>query len=137
MSAPDTAIQNAFNLHLGTLPALPSVAWPNMPFTPAAGVTYLNPVLMTGEPKQSEIGTFGANRHTGVYQISIYAPSGNGMVAINTLRDSIVNHFKRGTKLVNSGITITIWKAYASAPMTETDRLHIPITIMYTTHAAN
>ena len=137
MAAPDTKIRAALTTRLEAFPDLPDVAWENVAYTPADGVTYLEPFLLPAETFQAEIGTLGANRHTGVYQISIKAPKGNGTATVNALRDALVDHFVRGTELTYSDIVVKVEKAYASAMITESTRVHIPITIRYRTDAAN
>jgi hypothetical protein len=136
MAAPETKIRAAFVTRLQTFPSLPSVAWENISFTPGV-VTYLKPSLLPGEPFQAELGEAGQNRHSGIYQISIYAPAGNGVSAINTLRDNLVDFFKRGTLMTYSDITVQIQKAYSGPILQDTDWIHIPITIRYRLLAAN
>jgi hypothetical protein len=136
MGAPETKIRAAFVTRLLTFPSLPSVAWENMSFTPGA-VPYLAPFLLPGEPVQAELGTAGQNRHAGIYQISIYAPAGNGVSTINTLRDNLVDFFKRGTLMTYSDITVQIQKAFPGPMLQETGWIHIPITIRYRLLAAN
>ena len=117
---------------------LPSVAWENASFTPTAGSPYLKPSLLPGEPFQCEIGTDGANRHSGVYQISVFAPAGKSTSQIDSLINSLCTHFKRGTTLsYYAGCVVTIIKAYPGPMMTETDWIHVPITINYRVDAAN
>lgn len=137
MSAPYSAIRSAMTARLQTLANLPAVAWENVPFTPAAGAVYLKPALLPGEPLQAEIGTTGLNMHMGVYQISIFAPAGSGVSAINTLRDAICDHFKRGVELTYSGVTVRCVKAYPGPMLQETDLIQIPITIQWRSYAAN
>lgn len=136
MSAPETKIRAAFVTRLQLFPSLPPVAWENVAFTPGS-VPYLSPFLLPAEPFQSEIGTAGANRHTGIFQISIFAPQGQGMGVAGTLRDNLVDHFKRGTTLTYSGVTVTVEKAYPGPMLTEVGWVHIPITIRYRADAAN
>ena len=137
MSNPISSIRAAFVTKLQTFTGLPSVAWENVPFTPVTGITYIQPFLLPGEPFQAEIGTNGANRHSGVYQISIFAPTGGGMAATNTLAGSLCDHFKRGTSLTYGGVTVTVQKAYPSPAMQETDRVHIPVTVIFRCDAPN
>ena len=137
MSAPDSDIRSAFATKLLAFTSVPSIAWENTAFTPAAGATYLRPTLLTAEPVQAEIGAAGLNRHTGVFQVSIYAPTGTGLLAINTLRNSLIDYFKRGTQLQYGAVTVTISKAFAGAYLQETAWIHVPVTIRYTTLATN
>lgn len=137
MSAPYAAIRSALTARLQTLSGLPSVAWENVPFTPTAGSMYLKPSFLPGEPVQAEIGTYGQNMHTGLYQISVFAPAGTGVASLNTLRDALCDHFKRGTELIYSGVTVRLIKAFPSPMMQETDWVHIPITVMWRAYADN
>ena len=98
---------------------------------------YLAPNLITGQPVQAELGTTGRNRHVGIYQISIFVPAGTGVLTINTLRDGIIDHFKRGTVLVYGSTSLTIQKAYAGPMIQETDWVHLPITVQYQLLAPN
>lgn len=137
MSAPDSNIRAAFVTRLQAFPALPPVAWENIAYTPVTGTTYLRPYLLPAEPFQAEIGSNGQNRHTGIYQINIFAPAGCGTATVNTLRDALINHFKRGTVLTYSGISVTCEKAFAGPMPTETDWVRIPITVRYRAYASN
>lgn len=137
MSAPYAAIRSALTARLQTLSGLPSVAWENVPFTPTAGSMYLKPSLLPGEPVQAELGTNGLNMHTGLYQISVFAPAGAGVAAVNTLVNAICDHFKRGTELTYGGITVRMVKAFPSPMMQETDWIQIPITVMWRAYADN
>lgn len=137
MSNPIAAIRAAFVTKLQAFPSLPSVAWENFAFTPVNGASYLKPALLPGEPSQAEIGVNGINRHVGVYQISVFAPSGSGIAAINTLVDSLCDHFKRGTVVAYTGTNVTISKAYAGPVLQETDWQQVPISILYRADVPN
>ena len=137
MAAPYSAIRAAFAARLLAFPSVPSIAWENVAFTPVAGVTYLQPELLPAEPVQAEIGTNGGNHHFGIYQISIKAPAGGGIGTAATLRDGLLDHFKRGTQLVYNGLTVQIEKAFTGPALQDTDRLHIPISIRFRAYSSN
>jgi hypothetical protein len=137
MSAAETPIRAALVTYLQTLASLPPVAWENVPYTPTIGTMFIRPVLLPAETFQAEIGTLGQNEHTGIYQISIFSPIGIGTLTAYTLRDALINHFKRGTTLVYSGVTTKILKCYCNSDIQETDWLHIPVNIRYSAKAAN
>jgi hypothetical protein len=137
MSAPYSDIRSAFVQKLQLLNALPLVAWENISFTPDPEAPYLKPALLPGEPSQAEIGTNGQNRHPGVYQISVFAPSGTGCATLNALRDALCDHFKRGTQLTYGDITVTVQKAYPGPTMQEPGWQQVPITILFRADAAN
>jgi len=119
-----------------TYTPLPSIAWENVAFTPVTGTTYLKPTLLHGEPVQAELGAAGLNQHNGIYQISIMAPANTGAGGILTLQNGLVDHFKRGTVLTYGGINVRISKAWPGQWQTETDRVHVPVTIQFFSYAA-
>lgn len=137
MSAPYAIIRSAFATKLLAFPSVPSIAWENVPFTPVAGQPYLKPTLLPAEPFQAEIGANGQNIHTGIYQISIFYPTGGGVAGLETLKAGLIDHFKRGTLLVYSGIEIRIVKAFPGQMLQETDYIHQPITIQWRAYAPN
>lgn len=137
MAAPDSAIRSAFVTRLLTFPNLPTVAWENVHFTPTIGSPYLKPFLLPGEPIQAEIGENGRNRHVGVFQISLFYPAGNGIGLADTMRDGIIEHFKRGTILTNGVINVEIIKAYGGPILEEPGWMHRPITIRYRVLVSN
>lgn len=137
MSAPYSNIRSAFAEHLLTYPQVPAIAWENVTFNPVAGQPYLKPTLLPGEPQQAEIGTDGINMHPGIYQISIFYPSGGGVYSVNQLRDGLINHFKRGTVLTYSGDSVRVVKSYPGPMLQEADYIQIPITIQFRAYAQN
>lgn len=137
MSAPYAAIRSAFATRLLAFPAVPSIAWENVPFTPTAGQPYLKPVLIPGEPFQAELGTDGLNMHPGLYQISIFYPEGGGVGGLETLKNGLIDHFKRGLTLTYGGIETRIVKAFPGIMQQETDYIYQPITVQWRAHAAN
>jgi hypothetical protein len=137
MSNPDTNIRAAFTAKLLTLSPMPSIAWENVEYTPTPGIPYLMPFLLPGEPVQAELGQAGQNRHVGIYQVSVYSPSGKGVGDISTLRDKVIDLFKRGTVLTYSATSLTIQKSFGGPTMQETDWIHLPVTIRYMLLAPN
>jgi len=150
MSSPDSAIRTALSTRLKSLPGLPqhpqglalngwaeAVVWENKQFTPPTALPYLAPNLITGKPIQAEVGEAGRNLHVGIYQISIFSPAKAGVLSMNTLRDGIIDHFKRGTILTSGLVNLTIQKAYAGPMMQEPDWAQLPITVEYKLFAAN
>lgn len=137
MSAPYAAIRSALTARLQSLSGLPSVAWENVPFTPTAGSMYLKPSFLPGEPVQAEIGTNGQNMHTGLYQISVFAPAGAGVASVNTMVNAICDHFKRMTELTYGGVMVRLIKSFPSPMMQETDWIQIPITVIWRAYADN
>lgn len=137
MSYPYAAIRSAFVQKLQTFPSLPPVAWENVPFVPAPGVSFLRPYLMPAEPSQAELGSNGQNVHVGIYQISVWTPSGVGVSDMQALCAALVDFFKRGTALAYMGQTVNITRAFPGPMIQETDWIHTPVSIFYRAYAPN
>ena len=98
-------IQIALDSRLNTLSGLPDVAWPNVKYTPDKGTIYIRPTLL---PAESTSATFaGKDRHSGIYQIDIFAPLDEGLKPMYDLADAIRDHFHKQT-LTAGGDTIYI-----------------------------
>ena len=107
-----TDIRAALTAHLASMADLPEVAWENVGFTPTTGTPYLKPEILWSESFQSEIGTDGANRESGIYQITCSYPPGEGSGPLNAMLGKIRDRFKRGTTLTYNGLTVKIRKVY-------------------------
>lgn len=139
MGSPCQAIESAFAERLTQYTALNDiqVAWPNVSCRPVIGTAYLRVDHSPGEPLQAEIGPEGRNVHVGFYQITLVYPAGTGTLGAGTIRDEIVDHFKRGTVLSSDGVSLTITRAFPGSMMTDPDWVRIPITLRYRVFAAN
>ena len=114
-----------------------SIAWPNVSFTPTAGVRWYRATMIPGIPTAPELMTTGANRHIGIFQIDIFEPVGNGDGPAIEEGERIAACFKRGTALTESGVVVTIEKAYLSTPIEEESWYHVPVQIRYRADVAN
>lgn len=130
-------IRAALTTRLQSLSGLPPVAWENVPFERTNGVAYIQPFVLLSEPSQAEIGAAGANRHVGIYQVSVFSPVGGGIGNALQLVDAICAHFKRGTVMPSNGIAVTATKAWFSPVITEPDWLHIPVSIRFNALISN
>lgn len=107
-----TDIQAAFDQRLESTVGLPNVAWENIAFTPVAGTSFVRPTLITGASTTATLA--GLQSNVGVYSVDVFVESEKGPAALNTLVDSIYDHFKavssitEGTTIVGvQGITRT------------------------------
>jgi|AntDeeMetagen134_2_1112570.scaffolds.fasta_scaffold02290_4 hypothetical protein len=90
-------IRKALDSHLATMPPAIDVAWPNRPYDPQIGTPWMRPNLLPTPPRQAELGLQGRNAHTGIYQISVFYPAGNGPGRAEDAASALVERFKRGT----------------------------------------
>ena len=120
------ALETALN---AMTPAL-ATAWQNVSYTPIAGTPYQRVWLLTAEPEHREFGA--SYTETGYLQLDLCYPQNTGAGAIEQRIELIRSTFKRGTALLNGGITITVIAAPELAPSyLDGDRFVRPIKIRF------
>lgn len=76
--------------------------------TPAIDTAHASVHIMPTQPDQEALGTTGCDRHTGVYQISLYYPQDTGDLPLLIKADEIAAVYKSGANFVHNGVTVTI-----------------------------
>lgn len=98
-------MQAALDARLETLTGSYDIAWPNVPYEPVSGTTYLRPTFLPAETIQASMGDSGKDLTVGLYQVDVFSDAGSGR---SSIPDAIANHFKRGTNLTYNGITLRV-----------------------------
>ena len=125
-------ISAALDEHLSLMPSLPPVAWENLDYTPELGTLYLRPTLLPAETIQSTLGENGTDQNTGIYQVDVFAPLGQGKQEAMSIADKIANHFKRGTDLTYNNRKLRIRNTGREVSTTEVNGWYsIPVTMTY------
>lgn len=136
----DAITEEALNAHLATLAtaqALP-VAWANVPFTPTANKGYFRPSLLTARTVQASLGSGGDNRHSGIYQVSVFWPENKAGIPARSMAGVIAEHFKLGTRLTRGGIIVRInAPPWGDAAQQEAGWYHVPVSIPYQVDVSN
>lgn len=134
----ETRIFDGLNAWLAALvfsPAIP-IAWPNLAFTPNGA--YLRPWLLPARTEALAIPISGPNEHAGIFQVSVFWPTGQGATTPMERASAIAVHFKRGTKIDREGISVRIDAPPWVGPMIqEADVLQLPVSIPYRAFAPN
>ena len=124
-------IRSALETRLLSITPAMSTALENVPFTPASGVPYQRSNLLPNTPDDGQMAS-SVYFEKGIFQVMICFPIGTGPGAAEARAQLVKNAFKRGTTLVQSGVTVIIMNqpSVASA-MIEEDRFCIPISVRY------
>lgn len=97
--------RKALEARLDSLSGKPPIAWENVTFTPTENTTFIAPFLL---PSPSVLAALnGLQEDQGIFQVDVYIPLEKGTAALNTLADSISNHFK-GQRLTSGSATVEI-----------------------------
>jgi len=111
-------------------PALP-IAYQNVPFTPRNGETYLRAFLIPAGIVSNDLA--GVHRlYTGVFQITIVTPTGNGPSGAETIADELAALYPLNDRLVRNGLTALIMTPVEPGPeQTEDAAFALPVSFQY------
>lgn len=106
------------------------VAWQNVPFTPPAGI-YLRAFLLPADTDSLDLE--GAHRlYTGVFQISVVAPNGQGNGAAEQLSADLGAEFPNALRLTSGAFAVQIVAPCSQGPTIQGDTHHtIPVWFRY------
>jgi len=124
-------IQAAFDNRLNTLPGGYDIAWPNIPFEPQAGATYLRPQFLPADTVQVGLGTDGLDDTTGIYQVDVVYPAETGR---SQIPDQVADHFKRGTVLSYNGTNVRIRSVSIASALRDGAFFFVPVSIAFQTY---
>lgn len=124
-------IRAALEMRLGTVTPVMATAFENKTYLPVAGVPYQRAYLLPNTPNDSQIGS-QTHLERGIFQVTICYPMGSGSAACETRAQLVKDAFKRGTSMVEGGVTVIIMNAPSvSSAMIDGDRFCIPISMRY------
>lgn len=124
-------IQAAFDNRLNTLPGGYDIAWPNIPFEPQAGSTYIRPSFLPADTTQVGLGADGLDDTTGIYQIDVVYPAGTGR---SSIPDAVADHFSRGTVLSYNGTNVRIRSVSIAQALRDGAFYFVPVSIAFQTY---
>lgn len=124
-------IRAALEKQLATIAPAMMTAYENVAINPALGVPYQRSNLLPNTPDDGQIGS-RTHHERGIYQVTLCYPMGNGPADCEARSQLVKNAFKRGTSLVESGVTVIIMNAPSvSSAMIDGDRFCIPVSVRY------
>ena len=124
-------IRKALETQLAAITPAMATSFENVAFTPTPGVAYQRSNLLPNTPDDSQIGS-KVFFERGIYQVTLCYPMGNGPAACEARAQLIKDAFKRGTSLVESGVTVIIMNAPSvSSAMIDGDRFCVPVSLRY------
>lgn len=136
MAAPQPDIRACFDAQLkNLLPQLnlqaSQIAWFNAKFTADCKKLYIKPSLLLSPTQQASLGASGFERISGIYQVSVFALRDVGSASFEAVARGLVDYFRAGTKLVHSGLEITVQTSYSGTPLEQEDRVLLPVSIVW------
>jgi hypothetical protein len=120
-------VQAALDTKLATITGT-SVAFPNVPYKPQAGTTYLRASFLPAETVQASMGANGKDETNGIYQIDVVVPRGTGRPQ---LIDTVADVFKRGTVLSYNSISVRVRSVSMSPAILDDEWYFVPISVNF------
>ena len=120
-------VQAALDTKLATITGT-SVAFPNVPYKPQAGTTYLRASFLPAETVQASMGANGKDETNGIYQIDVVVPRGTGRPQ---LIDTVADLFKRGTVLSYNSISVRVRSVSMSPAILDEEWYFVPISVNF------
>jgi hypothetical protein len=131
-------IQRALNDRLDWLTGDLPVAWEGTCYTPEPGQAFLKPHFLPATPFQATLGENGLNRHAGVFQVSVVYPLGEGWGEPLTTAETVVELFKRGTRLASpGGLDVVLTGAGIGPAIVEEEWYTLPVSVSFYCYAPN
>ena len=111
-------------------PAL-RISYQNVDFAPTANETYLRAFLLPAGTDSNDLA--GAHRlYTGVFQITIVTPAGNGPASAETIADELASLYPLNDRLVRDGFMALIMSPVEPGPeQTEDTAFTLPVSFQY------
>lgn len=137
MRTPTPEIRQCFDSQLQSLlPALNlsdgDVMWENARGRADPKRLYLAPFFLLQPSEAASIGQDGFERLSGIYQVSVFAPRGQGPKQYEAVARDIVDHFRGGQTLsCCEDVEIVITTAYTGSAIFESDRVMCPVSVVW------
>ena len=118
-------IQAALDTQLSTITDV-AIAYPNIPYTPSAGTSYLRASFIPADTAQASLGSSGKDETNGVYQVDVVVPRGSGRPS---LVDTVADAFKRGTTLTYNSRTLRVRSVSIGSAILDDEWYFVPVSI--------
>lgn len=124
-----TIIRAALEKKLMLLDGSMATSFENASITPTPGTPYQDAVLMPATPDNQIMGR-SVYCERGIFQVSLMYPIGKGSKDAGDKAQALRAHFKRGTSLAESGLTVNIINTPGvSTGMRDGDRYRMVVSI--------
>lgn len=131
---PEAVIADALLWHLSQIPLSPSrpIAWPGVRYSPVVGTPYLFATHLPNMTTATGLAFDAGREFRGLFQVSVFWPAGQGVVAPMELVGAVATHFSNGTRIGRAGLVVEVNRPpEAAPPIEQPDWLQIPITIRW------
>lgn len=133
-----TEIRGALQLQAASVAGFPPLsqrAYEGKSFDSTVGTPWARLTLMTTSGRPFDLA--GESRiDSGLFQISLFYPDGNGTGEVEALADAVMAAFRPGQNLIQGSTLVSIMYAQPGPTLQEPDWIHVVVTIAWRCKAA-
>lgn len=122
-------IRIALESHLAAASGLPSIAWPNVPFTPTTGTAYLRAQYIPLVRRPVVAGPGPEQRYSGLFMVNIYTPEDAGAAAGIGHADRLLSWFNGSDAVTTTNVIVRLDYSEAKGALHEPPFYVIPVEI--------
>ena len=124
-------IRVALENHLNTTPApaLPVIAWPNVPFTPTTGTPYIRAEYIPVARRPFVVGPDPEQRINGLFYLTVFVPENEGAATGTEIADRLVARFNGSDAIVSPNVTVRLEYSEVKQPLHSPPFFAIPVEI--------
>ena len=126
-----TEVQQLLDEQLLTVVGLPTLQTENTRFKVVTNVPWARSTLLPAETNIVTLGVTGYDELNGLYQVDLFYPSDSGFTAANTMADTVMGAFTKGTQLTGTGINVEIDKSWRESGRTFDTFYNIPVLVSW------
>ncbi len=124
------AIRVALENHLNTSsPALPAIAWPNVPYTRVEGTPFIRAEFIPVLRRPVVVGPTPEQRTSGLFYLTVFTPEDRGAHAGMALADQLMARFNGSDAIVAANVIVRLEYSEAKMPLHDPPFFAIPVEI--------
>lgn len=106
------------------------VAWEGTGYQPVLGTPFLVTKNLPSTTNAISVGAAGTVRYAGIYQVSVYTPTGGGVGLADSIASQIADGYLRAL-LTQNGHEVQCGIPHAAPAIVQGDWIHKPVSIPY------
>jgi hypothetical protein len=128
------SIRVALENHLATTPAtpapaLPAIAWPNVPFTRAVNTPFIRAEFIPVTRRPAVVGPNPEHRISGLFYLTVFTPEDGGAAAGMSLADKLLLRFNGSSSIIASNVIVRIAYSEVKMPLHDPPLFAIPVEV--------
>lgn len=116
------------------IPGSAQRAYEGVPFAPTVGTAYIAYTLIPTQERPASLGPSGQTLRQGLFQVSLFYPSGSGTGTVESIADAVKNVFVAGNTLTQGTTSVRIRYAERGQCTVSADWIQCNVTVAWDLH---